>query len=84
MPKRLITITNLAELEQEELRVRRRIKKHEAELMLRVKKLPEEIVTSAIIRLVSGILEGNVLKSVVNFAKKVGENVLSGLFKDRD
>lgn len=84
MSREKVNISNLAELEQEERRVRKRIKKNEAELLQRVKKLPEEIVTSAIVKLVSGILEGNALKSVVNFAKKVGKNVLSGFFKENN
>jgi len=78
--KHNITITSLDELENEECRVRLRIKKQETELALRVQKIPEEIVTTAIVKLVSGIIQGNGLKGLVNFAKKVGKNVLSNVF----
>ena len=82
MSRRTINITSLSELENEERKVRQRIKKNEAELMLRVKKLPEELMTNAIIKLVSSVLEGNTLKSLVNFAKRVGKNLVSNFFKD--
>jgi len=82
MSKRHVHITSLSDLEREERNVRQRLKQQEAELGLRIKKLPEEIVTAAIIRLVSSVLKGDTLNSVVNFAKKVGKNALSGLFKD--
>ena len=82
MSKRQVNITSLRELQEEERRVRQRIKKQETELIQRVKKLPEEIVTTAIVKMVSSILQGNILKTVVNFAKKMGKNVLSNLFKD--
>jgi len=84
MNKQRINITSLSDLQHEERKVRLRIKKQEAELMIRVKKLPEEIITTAIVKLVSGILQGNALKSVVNFAKKVGKNVLSSVFKEKE
>ena len=82
MTKQKINITSLAELEQEERRVRKRIVMQEAELSMRVKKLPEELVTTAIIKLVSSALKGTSLKTVVNFAKRVGKNVFSNILKD--
>jgi hypothetical protein len=82
MSKRVVNITSLSELENEERRVRRRIKKQEAELLVRVKQLPEEVVTTAVIKLVSAVMQGSALKTLVNFAKKVGKNVLSTVFKD--
>lgn len=82
MSKRRIQITTLSDLAREERNVRERLKQQEAELVLRVKKLPEEIITTAIIRLVSSVVKGNTLNSVVNFAKRVGKNLLSNLFKD--
>lgn len=82
MNKKQINITSLAELEMEERKVRRRIKKQEAELILRVKKLPEEIISTAIVKLISGILEGNTVKSAINFIKKLGKNIVSNVFKD--
>ncbi len=82
MNKRRVHITTLSDLAREERNVRERLKQQEAELVLRVKKLPEEIITTAIIRLVSSVVKGNTLNSVVNFAKRVGKNLLSNLFKD--
>lgn len=82
MTKRQVNITNLEELEQEERRVRQRIRRQEAELVGRVKRLPEEAVSAAFMKLIGAVLEGNMLRSVVNFAKKLGKNVLSRLFKD--
>jgi len=82
MNKRQIIITSLSDLEKEERKVRQRIKRQEAELLLRVKKLPEELVSAAIERTISGILGGNTFKSALNFIKKIGKNVLSNLFKE--
>ena len=82
MTKHTPNITSLAQLEQAERKVRTRIKQQEAELLQRVKKLPEELVTTAIVRLVSSVLKGATLKSIVNLAKRVGKNVVSNVFKD--
>lgn len=82
MSKRPVHITSLADLEREERLVRQRIKRQEAELLQRLTRLPSEIISSALVKLVSGIVQGNILRSVVNFAKKAGKNALSGLFKD--
>lgn len=82
MSKRIVNITSLSELQNEERKVRTRIKKQEAELLVRMKQLPEEVITTAVIKLVSTVLQGGALKTLVNFAKKVGKNVLSTLFKD--
>jgi hypothetical protein len=77
-----VHIRNLADLEREERRVRQRLKTQEAELIQRVKKLPEEALSAALVRLVSVVIEGKILRAVVNFAKKVGKNAFSGFFKD--
>ena len=82
MSKRPVNITSLAQLETEERLVRKRIKRNEKELLNRAKQLPEEVLTSMALKLVSGIIKGGAVKSVVAIAKKVGKNVLSSLFKD--
>ena len=82
MNKQQRNITSPEELEQEERRVRLRIRKREAELMLRMKKLPEEVVAAAAVSLISGILEGQTLKTIVNYAKKLGKTLISRLFKE--
>lgn len=82
MARQQVHIKNLDELEREERRVRQRISGQEAELVRRVKRLPEEAVSAALVKLVSTVIEGKILRTLVNFATKVGKNALSGLFKD--
>lgn len=83
MTKRSVNISSLAELQTEERRVRQRIRTQEAELFLRVKKLPEEIVTAAIVKLISAVIKGNMLKSLINFAKNAGKRAFfSSFLKD--
>ncbi|WP_317898388.1 hypothetical protein [Aurantibacillus circumpalustris] len=82
MSKQNVNITSLAELEQQERLVRTRIKLQEIELSSRIKKLPEELVATAVIGLVSSALKGTALKSLINFAKRVGKNVFSNILKD--
>lgn len=84
MNKRKITISSLEELEIEERKVRKRLKKQESDLLGRVKQLPEEVVTVAAIKLISGIMQGGALKSVIAIAKKIGKNVFSTLMKDAE
>ena len=83
MTKRLITITNAEELEREERRVIKRLKKQEAELAVRIKQLPEEVITVGVVKLVSGIVEGGALKSVINIIKKIGTSIFSSILKDQ-
>lgn len=84
MSKRNVTIGSLEELEIEERKVRKRLKKQEADLLGRVKQLPEEVVTVAAIKLISGIMQGGALKSLIAIAKKIGKNVFSTLMKDAE
>lgn len=84
MSKRKVTIGSLEELEIEERKVRKRLKKQEADLLGRVKQLPEEVVTVAAIKLISGIMQGGALKSLIAIAKKIGKNVFSTLMKDAE
>lgn len=83
MTKRLITITNAEELEREERRVIKRLKKQEAELAVRIKQLPEEVITVGVVKLVSGIVEGGALKSVIIIIKKIGTSIFSSILKDQ-
>ena len=84
MSKRKVTIGSLEELEIEERKVRKRLKKQELDLLGRVKQLPEEVVTVAAIKLISGIVQGGALKSLIAIAKKIGKNVFSTLMKDTE
>lgn len=79
MSKKEISIHNLEDLEREERRVIKRIKRQEVELGQRFKQLPEEVVTTGIIKLVESLLEGAALTSLVNTVKKVGKSVFSSL-----
>lgn len=84
MNKRVTNIRTIEELEVQERKVRRRIKESEMELGLRAKQLPEEIVTTALMKLVYGLIEGKAIKSLANIAKKVGKSALFKLFNDED
>lgn len=64
-------ITCYADLEREETRVRKRIKKHEEELHERLKKLPEEIVTIGVTKVITGIVSGNWKRTIVSIFKGV-------------
>jgi hypothetical protein len=65
------TINCYADLEREEIRVRKRLKKQEEDLKLKLKTLPEEIVTTGITRLVTGLISGNIFKSIGSILKVV-------------
>jgi hypothetical protein len=65
------TISCYADLEREELRVKKRLKKQEETLKLKLKTLPEEIVTTGITRLVTGLINGNIFKSIGSIIKVV-------------
>jgi hypothetical protein len=82
MNKRVVDITCIEDLEREERKVIRRIKKQEEELLVRIKQLPEEVVATGISKIVSGILEGKAFKSIINGVKRVGNGIISKLFDD--
>lgn len=65
-------INGFADLEREEIRVRKRIKKQEEALKIKLQTLPEEIVTTGITKIVVGILSGDIFKSAVSIIKTVG------------
>ena len=75
-------INGFADLEREEIRVKRRLKKQEEVIKIKLKTLPEEIVTTGITKIVTGILSGDIFKSAVSIFKTVG-SVLTGS-KDED
>lgn len=70
-------ISSYADLEREEIRVRKRIKKQEEELRVRLKQLPEEVITIGISRTITTVLSGKlfstggkILRSVVSYFMK--------------
>lgn len=81
MTKSKLSITNLAELERAELRVRKRLKKNEVELQNRVKQLPEELIVTGLSRIIGGIAKGTVLNSLIKIARKFGKDVLDNFLK---
>lgn len=74
--KNNVTITSFADLDREEIRVKKRIRKQEEEIKLKLKTLPEEIVTTGITKIVTNILNGELFKSAISIIKTVG-NVIS-------
>jgi hypothetical protein len=70
-------INGFADLEREEIRVKRRLKKQEEVIKIKLKTLPEEIVTTGITKIITGILNGDIFKSAVSIVKTVG-SVISG------
>jgi hypothetical protein len=82
MNKRIVNISSMEDLEREERQVLRRIKKQEAEIGARMKQLPEEIITVGVIKIVSGIVEGGAIKSLVGIVKRIGKNVFSTIVND--
>ena len=74
--KNNVTITSFADLDREEIRVKKRIRKQEEEIKLKLKTLPEEIVTTGITKIVTNILSGELFKSGISIIKTVG-NVIS-------
>lgn len=84
MTKRKPHIRNIEELELHERKVLLRLKDAESEIKLRVKQLPEEIVTTAFMQLVSTVIEGKAIKTLGGILKKVGKSALSKLFEDKE
>ena len=78
----MIEINNLEDLQREERRVMKRIKKHEIELVGRVKQLPEQIITVGATKVITGIVEGSALKSIVSVIKRIGKTIFSSLVKE--
>lgn len=70
-----VIITSFADLDREEIRVRKRIKKQEEEIKLKLKTLPEEIVTTGITKIVTNILNGELFRSAISIIKTVGSAI---------
>lgn len=70
-------INGFADLEREEIRIKRRLKKQEEAIKIKLKTLPEEIVNTGITKIITGILNGDIFKSAVSIIKTVG-SVISG------
>jgi hypothetical protein len=81
MMKNNTIITCFADLDREEIRVRKRIKKQEVAIKEKLQTLPEEIVTAGITKIVTSILNGDLFKSAVSIIKTIG-TVLSGSKKE--
>jgi hypothetical protein len=73
--KNNVIITSFADLDREEIRVRKRIKKQEEEIKLKLKTLPEEIVTTGITKIVTNILNGELFRSAISIIKTVGSAI---------
>ncbi len=72
MTKINYSINSYADLDREELRVKKRLKKQEELIKLQLKTLPEEVVTVGITKLINGILSGNLFQqagTVVSLVK---------------
>ena len=65
------SITCFADLDREEIRARKRIKKQEEAIKLKLQTLPEEIVTAGITKLVANILNGDLFKSAFSVIKNI-------------
>ena len=70
-------ITRFADLDREEIRLKKRVKKHEEAIKLKFKTLPEEIITTGVTKIISGTLNGSLFKSTFSIIKTVGK-LLSG------
>lgn len=70
-----VNINSFSDLQQQEIRVRRRLKKQEEVLKERLKSLPEEIVTAGITSLIAGLLSGNIFKSAFSIFKTIGSAI---------
>lgn len=79
MNKKELNIRNTEDLEREERKVIKRIKRQEAELGERFRQLPEEVVTTGVTKIVSSLVEGSALRSLLNTVKKIGKSALSSL-----
>ena len=59
------------DLDREEVRVKKRIKKQEELIKVKLQTLPEEIITTGVTKIVTGIISGNMLKSAFSMIKTV-------------
>lgn len=66
------SITCYADLDREEARARKRIRRQEEALKEKLKSLPEEIVAAGTTKIVAGILNGSVIKTAISIIKSLG------------
>jgi hypothetical protein len=62
-------IVSYDDLVREEIRVKKRLTKQEEQIKVQLQTLPEEIVTTGVTKIVSGILSGNLFKSAFSIIK---------------
>lgn len=79
MTKNNYSINSYADLTREELRVKKRLKKQEELIKLKLRTLPEEIVTTGITKVINGILSGNLFQYAGNVV-----SIVKGLFQKKD
>ena len=72
-------INCFADLDREEIRLKKRIKKQEAVIKTKLQNLPQEMIETGISKAISGILNGSLFKSAVSIIKTVGTAL-----KDKD
>lgn len=75
MTKINYSIKSFADLDREEQRVKKRLKKQEELIRLKLKTLPEEVVTTGITKVINGILSGNLFQYAGNVV-----GLVKGLF----
>jgi hypothetical protein len=68
-------INNFSDLEREEIRIKMRLKKQEELIKIKLKTLPEEIVTAGASKLITGVLSGNFLSTAISIIKTVGSAI---------
>jgi hypothetical protein len=68
-------IVSYDDLDREEVRIKKRIKKQEELIKVQLQTLPEEIITTGVTKIVSGILSGNLFKSAFSIIKTVSSVV---------
>ena len=69
------TIVSYDDLDREEIRVKKRIKKQEELIKVQLQTLPEEIIKTGVTKIVLGIINGNLFKSAFSIIKTVGSVV---------
>lgn len=74
-------ITCFADLDREQIRIKKRIRKQEEDIKQRIKTLPEDIVNAGISKIMISILNGDFFKSTISMVKTV-RNLFSENKKD--
>lgn len=64
-------ISSYADLDREEMRVKKRINKQEEQIKLKLKTLPEEIIKTGVSKIISGIVSGDIFKTTVSVIKTI-------------